>query len=105
MLLDFPKRHSIIIQIHAKCYFLLMIFHLVKTIVNRKSLPPSSYIQIFEHYPLYPVFLIPLLIILLELQKIQETFLYFCAIISLDFICLATIGIWGVLRNPLNYFN
>ena len=37
MLLDFPKRHSIIIQIHAKSYFLLMISHPIKTIIKNKS--------------------------------------------------------------------
>ena len=37
MFLDFPKRHSIIIQIHAKSDFLLVAFHLPKTIVDRKS--------------------------------------------------------------------
>ena len=50
MFLDFSKRHSIVIQVHAKSYLLFMISHSVKSIIKNKSV--RTFIALISLY--YP---------------------------------------------------
>src|SRR3989344_577401 len=103
MFLDFPKRHSIVIQIHTKSYFLLMTFHLPKTIINRESFTailttiPLNFTSIFgfsnssfNHI----------------LRTTKDTRNFFILLFYYFFGFHLFSDDWNlrVLRNPLNYF-